>query len=340
MAISSSSSIGAIVYRNSSLFKEKEYRQNSMIDSPYSEKQQEHAQRINKMKRMIKGAEKNQNAPKSILDQTLSYGESIRASRNKSKDTASQIKKLRYNFKEISGQIRKSKTSVSAKQVASKARREVLQLKMKLQTGKYDKEELEAAITHAKEMERAAKKKARHLEEEELIKITDESSGKGLVTSELEDKLEKKTEDAIKEYEEELDSQKENQEAIEELTEEQMMEMQELQEEFTDSMEDLMLDMMEDMAEETLGKLMDGMMTVTDFEMSEDEYKAFKQKHRTSEDKDMLEADAKYLKAMFDMYDRKMSAGSIASGVFGNTPEVTFSTPQVDATQNMVDFFV
>lgn len=59
-----------------------------------------------------------------------------------------------------------------ARLAAAQARREILRLKSQKQSGKYDNEELEAAIEHAKAMERVAKKKARHLEEEEMAKCT------------------------------------------------------------------------------------------------------------------------------------------------------------------------
>lgn len=302
----------------------KSAQQNKMTNSEYDEREKAHSDKINKMRSLIRGADKeNANKPKSILESTRSYGDSIRASRTNTKSTANEIKKLKYNFKNISSQIRRSKTSVSAKQVASKARREVVQLKAKLQTGKYDKEELEAAIEHAKSMERAAKKKARHLEEEELIKITDKADGTGLIASQLEEDLENKTDEAIEELEEEIEE--EIEESVEEATEE---------------MYDLLAESMEDMMEDTLENLMDGMMTVTDFEMSEDEFKMFKIKHRASEDKAMLEADAKYLKAIFDNMDKKMNSGG---GINIGAEAVSFNPVSMDSglnVPNIVDISV
>ena len=267
-------------------------KQNVLNENRYDEVQKAKSDKISNMKKLIRGTERKQDRPASVVDSTLSYGEKIRESRNSSKNTASQLKKLKYNFKDISSQIRKAKSSVNAKQVASKARREVVQLKAKLQTGKYDDEELQAAIEHAKSMERAAKKKARHLEEEELIKITDKSNGEAEIASEIETEVEEQAEETIEEYKEELEESME--ESIEEVSEEMMA---------------LMTEAMEDMVDDTLEELMDGMMVITDFEMTEDEFKEFKTKHRTSEDKDMLEADAKYLKAIFDMYEKRMGSG-------------------------------
>lgn len=106
----------------------------------------------------------------SIVTSTLSYSESLRNQRQQTKNTTLALKKLKYQFKNISSKILRSKTSQAAKQAAGQARREVLRLKRQKQSGNYDDDEIEAAINHAKAMERVAKKKAKHLEEEELAK--------------------------------------------------------------------------------------------------------------------------------------------------------------------------
>lgn len=279
------------------------YQQKSEGDPGYDEREQERIEKANRMRRLIRGADKTnmQNGrTESIVDSSLRNAEKLRNSRIKSKSTSNEIKKLKYNFKDISNQIRRAKSSVNAKQVASKARREVAQLKAKLQTGQYDEEELQAAIEHAKSMERAAKKKARHLEEEEMVRITDESSGKGATVSEVEQEMEYKIEGEIEEYEEEL------KESIEESVEETM-----------EQMLDLMYEAMEDTMEESLENTMDMMFETTDYEMSEEEFNNFKTKHRNSEDKSMLEADVKYLKALFEIYDRK-TGGSEGINLFNN----------------------
>jgi len=349
MAVSSLSSLSNISINNRNMnFGERQYKQNNLINTKYSEIEEEKAQKINNIKRMIRGADKNQNKTGSIVDQTLNYGESVRASRNNSKNTSDQLKKLKYNFKDISSQIRKSKTSVNAKQVASKARREIVRLKMKIQSGKYDTEELEAAITHAKAMERAAKKKARHLEEEELIKVTDkQENGKITAVSELESKLEEKM-DA--EYEASLEAKELEKEAeLEKMSEEQIIEMEkaisesidEVQEMMESSMEELSEDMydllaesMEDLMEQTLGELAESMMVLTDYEMNENEYTLFKLKHRASEDKSMLEADSKYLKTMFEIYERSMGIGGNISS--GGTGIINSSVPiSIDSSANI-----
>jgi len=306
-----------------------------------SKYEEAHSNKISSMKRMINGTEKK--TTNSIVDSTLEYGKTVRQSRQSSSSTTNSLKQLKYNSKNISSQLVRSKSSVNAKQVASKARREVVQLKLKLQTGKYDEEELQAAITHAQSMERAAKKKARHLEEEEMVKITDKASG-GQDISKLEDELERKIDEAYKAQD--AMSEEESKEALEEMSEEQIREMEEAieasmeevqemienqTEEVSDDLMGMLSEMMQDMMEETLGDLADSMFVMADFEMTENEFKEFQTKHRTAEDKDIIEADAKYLKAMFDHYDKMIKGsstidmGSSVNALFGNSSGIDLS---------------
>ena len=108
----------------------------------------------------------------SVLSSSQSYGDSLRMQRTNAKQTRTALKQLRYRFKDISSKILRSKTSAAARQVAGQARREVLRLKRERLNGSYDDEEIEAAIVHAKAMERVAKKKVKHLEEEEMAKAS------------------------------------------------------------------------------------------------------------------------------------------------------------------------
>ena len=106
-----------------------------------------------------------------IFESNQNYIDSIREARVKNSKTLTELKKLRYNFKAISAQILRSKTSTAAKAAVGKARAEVIRLKRMRQSGQYDEEELQYAIAHAMAMERVAKKKARHLQEEEMIHV-------------------------------------------------------------------------------------------------------------------------------------------------------------------------
>ena len=113
----------------------------------------------------------------SIVTSTLSYSESLRNQRQQTKNTTLALKKLKYQFKSISSKILRSKTSQAAKQAAGQARREIMRLKRQKQNSDSDSdsEEIDAAIAHAQAMERVAKKKAKHLEEEEMMKAAAES---------------------------------------------------------------------------------------------------------------------------------------------------------------------
>lgn len=282
--------------------------------------------KINKMKRMIAGTEKEDAVGLSkIVKDTYAQSQATRNKRVSAKDSANAVKQHVYNFKNISGQLARAKTSLSAKQVASKARREVVKLKQKLFSGKYDNEELQLAIDHAKAMERVAKKKARHLEEEELVKITDKQ-GTPSEYSDIEDKLEKKQDEIYEEYDraeqEEFDAEVEKlsndkikeieasiQESIKDNQEMIQASMQDSFEELTDDMMDLLFDAMEEITEDTLSQITDQLLSIADTEMTENEFKVFKLKHRTSEEKAITEADAKYLKGIFDRYQNLNKQG-------------------------------
>ncbi len=126
-----------------------------------------------------------QKAENSILSQSQAYANSLRASRTKAKDASLEKKKLQYSYKKISSQIVRSKNSISARKAAAAARREVQRLKRLQNSGEYDEEEVQISIEHAKSMERIAKKKVAHLQQEEMIE-----RGQGGATAALEEKEE------------------------------------------------------------------------------------------------------------------------------------------------------
>ena len=65
----------------------------------------------------------------------------------------------KYNYKTVASRIQRAKTSISAGQAVLAAKRETLKIKRKMSSGNGDPEELLAALTHAKRMEMAARKK-------------------------------------------------------------------------------------------------------------------------------------------------------------------------------------
>lgn len=208
-------------------------------------------------------------------------------------------KKLRYNLKEISSQILRTKTSVNARQVVSRAFSQVVLLRLKYRTGQYDEDEVRHAIEHAEQMARVAKKRMKHLQEEESAK-----KHGGVCQADLDEETQ---EFALEEADGGEDSG---------ISEEELKElMQELKEEMRD-MEDLAKEMSEDLGlEELTGEVI---QTVRQ-EMDPEDLELLKKKHRAEELREIMEADMKYLKAVFDKLAKEKqenSSGAVSlSGV-------------------------
>lgn len=283
----------------------------------------------------LRNAQKKQNNSigNSIVESSLGYSETIRSGRLKSKSTMLAVKKLHYNFKSISSKLMRSKTSTSAREVASQAGREVLRLKRLKQNKDSDMEELDAAINHAKAMERLAKKKAAHLEEEELVKVA--KSG-GPCAGEVEEKdTAEKQDNTMQEENESLEEDFEGEEIGEELVsdtsqiyeaiqaklEELMESMEEnigLENDYMDQFMDEMDDAMKELLEESgLGELLDEFAGANRGEMDPEDYKMMKIKHRCKELKDQAQADAEYLKAIFDQLEKQKGASAGLHGFTG-----------------------
>ncbi len=201
----------------------------------------------------------------------------IRIQKSKAKQ---KKKKLNYNSRKISRQITMNATSTGVRRVITKAREEVVSLLRKQMSGNYDETELRHAIIHARKMERVARRKKKHLEEEEKAKAT----GKGLVeqgASSGDDEQMKKLE-----------------ESMENLKDEELKRMQELMEEYERLMQEL---------EQTGGAndIMKEYMGASQQEMTPEEVDQLRKKHRADEMKDIVEADMKYLKAMFNKMARE-----------------------------------
>ena len=284
-----------------------------------------------------------QKQSKSVVDQSMRYADSLRNSRVKAKETSLEKKKLQYSYKKISSQIVRSKTSVTARKAASAARREVLRLKRLRASGEYDEEELQISIEHAKSMERIAKKKVAHLQQEEMIERGRHSALSGLQEKEEEQDQEKEPEEEPVESEEEIpededymsemqimmaDIQDEMAFRMEELSEEMQAQIQEVMESNQDSMDEMMSDMMKMVqdAMEEMDEVLDldelaNTMVAPDPNMSEDDLKMLKMKHRTKEMKEIAKADGEYLKAIMDKYEKKGIAGTgPSSAAASSTP--------------------
>lgn len=88
---------------------------------------------------------------------------------SQSKKTKKKKKNLKYNAREISGQLLRAVKSVSAGQVLIRAKGKVAQLQRCAATGDYDERAVSAALNHAKRMVKAAKMKVKHLKSEERL---------------------------------------------------------------------------------------------------------------------------------------------------------------------------
>lgn len=268
----------------------------------------------------------------SILSGIQKYSESLRTQRQNAKNTSDRLKTLKYQYKDISSKLVRAKTSSSARQVVSQAKREVMRLKRQRQVEGIDKEELEAAITHAKAMERVAKKKVKHLEEEEMLK----AAGGSLVEfeeensqSENEDSEVSEMNNSDDEYYESDPSEIEDSQFEDYEMEAYEMSEDELMSEFSqETMSNLSEELMAEFSEEMKSLLEDmGLDELTDsMTMSKDnldanDLKMIKIKHRNKEAKDMVKADADYLKVIFDHLQKMKSASSstISSGALANS---------------------
>ena len=277
----------------------------------------------------------------SIVTSTLSYSESLRNQRQQTKNTTLALKKLKYQFKSISSKILRSKTSQAAKQAAGQARREIMRLKRQKQNSDSDSEEIDAAIAHAQAMERVAKKKAKHLEEEVMVKAAGGiCQGDRISEEETKDAQDAESENARNAEEMSAESSEDEMsrdlsayeyagneayagdsydisdyidlgmDAFYAQTGDFMSEMSDFTSEMMQEMSDSLRDLMEEMG---LDGLSDNTVSVNR-EMDSADLKMMKIKHRNKEMKDIVKADAEYLKAVFDRLEKMKDNPVIPSG--------------------------
>lgn len=223
-------------------------------------------------------------------------------------------KRLQYNFKQISSQILKTKTSAGAKSVVTKARTKIAELLRQRKSNNFDDRELEAAIIHAKKMERIARKRMKHLKEEESAKQ------QGFYPEENE------------EYKDLYETYMENSDNVpdSELSKEELMQMlKELQEIMEESMDELM-------NETSLENLNEELMNLSMEDLDTEDLERLKKKHRCDELREIMEADMKYLKALFDKFEKEKQANSNGSNKFNDSGAVSLEISgleiPVDAT--------
>lgn len=93
----------------------------------------------------------------------------------KKEATNTKKKVLRYSYKKVSGSVMRAKTLSQASSALTSAISNLNSLKRKSMTGKYDEDEIEIALKHAKKMVRTAKKKMNHLKYEQKQDQSDDA---------------------------------------------------------------------------------------------------------------------------------------------------------------------
>ncbi|MCM1183208.1 MAG: hypothetical protein NC337_07525 [Roseburia sp.] len=211
-------------------------------------------------------------------------------------------KRLPYNFNKVSNQILMSKTANNARAVQSSARRMTAVLAQRLRSGEYDEEDLKNALVHAKRMERIAKKRVKHMQEEERAR----QGGTCFIQEEQED-----TDDM------ELLEEEQGAEMTDEELEELMQELEEMMQETLEELE----------ATEGLRDLADEMMTTVQKDMAPEDLDRLKKKHRADEMREIMEANMKYLKALFNKLEREKRANAAGSSDSGSSAGSSSSQP-------------
>lgn len=225
-----------------------------------------------------------------------------------------KYKKLTYNYKRLSNQIMQAKTSINAKQVSTKTKFQIADLRMKLISGDYNYTDIHNALVHAEKIARVAKKRLKNLQEEESI----EKTGRRGITDPEE--MEEQKED----NEEILDTTSMSQEELKELADELQEELKKIEEELekATSSEDLMEEFVQGSNRQ---------MDPKDLEM-------LKKKHRADELRDIMKADMEYLKALFDkLAKEKQESASIARGDSDNSSDASGNISGVSLELGGVD---
>lgn len=208
-------------------------------------------------------------------------------------------KKIQYNFKEISGRIMRSKTSGTARQTLVSARQKVVALRRMWITryGVYDDRELYHAIVHAEAIARVAKKRLKHLQEEERA----DKQGGPCEAEQEEKSREIFTEEMF------------GGEELPEMDPEELQElMQECQEMLQEALEEL------ERISSGMGDLAEEMMLADTEDMDPEDLEQLKRKHRADELRDIMLADMRYLKAMFDKLAKEKESGGSGIGEGGS----------------------
>ena len=202
-------------------------------------------------------------------------------------------KKPPYNYKQLSSQLMRAQNSGAVSQVLIKMRNKRAQLVTAKRGGEYDETELALAIIHAEAIEQVAKKRKKNLEMEEKAEL---HQGREAYEEQLEEAA-----DPLGLFGgEDENSRKLSEEEMEQILSDLEEEMDELMKE------------MEENAE--LDEALDEMTEVLSGDLSPEDLEEMKKKHRAAEQRDILKADMKYLKALFDKLSRDKEHASASAG--------------------------
>lgn len=234
-----------------------------------------------------------------------------RSTASRSSASKKMPKRVNYNMRQISARILKCKTSGSARMALTGARAKVAQLKRKINDCGIDRYELEHAIIHATKIMRVAKKKLKHLQEEESAKKGGPCAGG---QEDMEEKLEEELLEDTKTQgnSDGVDTEESEAEILRDL-------QREIEREAMKAMQEEMQQMLQEILEESgLGELMEELGASFSADMDPEDLEAMKKKHRSEELKDILEADMKYLKAIFNKLQKEKEAGSSVASAYAN----------------------
>lgn len=250
---------------------------------------------------------------------------------SRAKSSKKKSKKLEYNFNEVAARILNAKTSGNARSAVIMARSRTAMLRKKLKSGEYDSAELESAILHAQQMERAARKRQKHLQQEERAERT---NGTDPMLEKWQEEFEEESQEkyALPEGLEEAFGK-----AFEpdgEVMEQLMQELQELMGENVEILESAELS-------EELGGIEELSEEMLDWEdMEPEDLELRKKKHRAEELKDIVEVNMKYLKALFDRLEKGQNcavSGNVSLQLGGMEMPVTVTETPVMTQGGQID---
>ncbi|MBR1524265.1 MAG: hypothetical protein IJ641_07405 [Lachnospiraceae bacterium] len=315
-------------YHKAMAEKARKYSPFSNMPGMQEEQESESAKKAKKMRAMLRelmNPTEDPRNPNAASSKNKNAFDELAGNPNDDEEEKELQKISKYSYKEVANKIQRAKTSVSAAQAVIAAKRKVVEVKRKISNGDGDPEELQLALTHAKRMEMAARKKKHNLELEELVEHTRKRDEN---TDRMEEAASDMKEALVQMSEEEITKQED---AVFEERQDMTREAEELFEERSSESSDQMLAdmnaMIAEYGEELLEELEQQMeqlenMEMVDPHMSEEDLKELKQKHRAAESKAIVKADMDYLKGMIKHMQEKGSTMQGFSGTSGSISAV------------------